>query len=101
MKKASAHIFDNSFPSILAGENGAVTAQKRNQPPRLIQPLSPRERQILTLLANGETTASAANHLGVCESTVRTHVERMRSKLSANTRAAIVAEGFRLGYLSC
>jgi len=61
--------------------------------------LSPREREILRLLADGETTGSAAERLGVCESTVRTHVERMRSKLKVNTRAAVVAEGFRLGYL--
>ena len=64
-----------------------------------LESLSPREREILLLLADGETTATAANRLGVCESTVRTHVERMRSKLCVNTRAAVVAEGFRLGYL--
>jgi DNA-binding CsgD family transcriptional regulator len=66
---------------------------------KFFQSLSPRERQILLLLADGENTASTANRLGVRESTVRTHVERMRSKLSVNTRAAMVAEGFRLGYL--
>lgn len=61
--------------------------------------LSSREREILLLLADGETTSSTADHLGICESTIRTHVERMRSKLCVTTRAAIVAEGFRLGYL--
>jgi DNA-binding CsgD family transcriptional regulator len=66
---------------------------------RKMESLSPREREILTLLADGETTSTAADRLGVCESTVRTHVERMRSKLCVNTRAAVVAEGFRLGYL--
>ena len=63
------------------------------------QTLTPRECSVLELLAGGETTASAATHLGLSESTVRTHVENMRSKLGANTRAAIVAKGFRLGYL--
>ena len=67
--------------------------------PKLLEALSPRERDILQLLADGETTSTAADRLGVCESTVRTHVERMRSKLSVTTRAAVVAEGFRLGYL--
>ena len=61
--------------------------------------LSSRERDILLLIANGETTSSVADQLGVSESTVRTHVERMRSKLHVSTRAAVVAEGFRLGYL--
>jgi DNA-binding CsgD family transcriptional regulator len=64
-----------------------------------MEALSPREREILSLLADGQTTASAAGHLGVGESTVRTHVERMRGKLCVNTRAAVVAEGFRRGYL--
>ena len=61
--------------------------------------LTPREKEILLLLAEGETTATAANLLGVNESTIRTHVERMRDKLSVSTRAAVVAKGFRLGYL--
>jgi DNA-binding NarL/FixJ family response regulator len=69
------------------------------EPQKNLESLSPREREILVLLADGETTSSAADRLGVCESTVRTHVERMRSKLCVNTRAAVVAEGFRLGYL--
>jgi DNA-binding CsgD family transcriptional regulator len=77
--------------SSLGGESGE---SGRSQ-----EALSPREREILALLADGETTSSAADRLGVCESTVRTHVERMRSKLCVNTRAAVVAEGFRLGYL--
>ncbi len=61
--------------------------------------LSSREWQILQLLADGKTTSSTAEQLGVGESTVRTHIERMRSKFCVNTRAAAVAEGFRLGYL--
>jgi DNA-binding CsgD family transcriptional regulator len=70
-----------------------------SDPPKFSESLSPREREILRLLADGETTSSVANSLGVRESTIRTHVERMRSKLCVNTRAAVVAEGFRLGYL--
>jgi len=61
--------------------------------------LSPREQEVLQLLAKGDTTASIAKLLGVNESTIRTHIERMRGKLLVNTRAAIVAEGFLLGYL--
>ncbi len=82
--------------------NGVVVCmlgspEGRNQ--EMLQTLTPRERQILELLADGETTSSIALILEVNESTIRTHVERMRSKLSVNTRAAVVAEGFRRGYL--
>lgn len=61
--------------------------------------LTERERQVLRLLADGETSSSMAVKLGVEKSTVRTHVERMRGKLGVNTRAGLVALGFRLGFL--
>ena len=67
--------------------------------PEKWQSLTLREREVLQLLAEGETTSGAATLLGVSESTLRTHVEKMRNKLGVNTRAALVAEGFRLGYL--
>ena len=82
--------------------NGIVICMLRSdegKTPAMMHSLTPRELEILRLLAKGETTATAACQLGLNESTVRTHVERMRNKFSANTRAAIVAEGFRRGYL--
>ena len=82
--------------------NGAVVCaltHGTNDLPEAWQNLTPRERAVLELLASGETTASAATSLGISEATIRTHVENMRAKLGANTRAAIVANGFRLGYL--
>ena len=63
------------------------------------QSLTAREQEVLQLLSEGETSASAAARLGVSDSTVRTHVEKMRDKFGVNTRAALVALGFRLGYL--
>ncbi len=62
--------------------------------------LTPRERNVLQMLADGETTASAAEKLGISRSTVATHVEHMREKLGAKTRAALVSLGHRFGFLS-
>ena len=70
-----------------------------NEQPRDWQSLTPRELSVLHLLAAGETTASSSTVLGLSEATVRTHVEKMRTKLGVNTRAALVAKGFQLGYL--
>jgi len=70
-----------------------------SSPPEPWQILTNREQQVLRLLADGETSPSMALGLGVGESTVRTHVERMRDKLGVNTRAGLVALGFRLGFL--
>lgn len=82
--------------------NGVVVSMLgtvSSEAPNALQSLSARERQVLRLVANGDNTSSVATRLGISESTVRTHVEKMRSKLGVNTRAAVVAEGFRLGYL--
>lgn len=76
-----------------------LNAEKGTRPDAS-ETLTARELDVLELLADGETTQSAARQLGVRESTLRTHVEKMRFKLGVNTRAAIVALGFRLGYLS-
>lgn len=62
--------------------------------------LTPREVEVLRLVADGATTAEIAERLGVSGATARTHVENMRTKLGAATRARLVALGFRLGILN-
>lgn len=78
-----------------------VCALTRNaqDTPGTWQTLTPRELTVLELVADGETNATAAKALGLSEATVRTHVDKMRSKLGAGTRAALVAKGFQLGFL--
>ncbi len=71
-----------------------------NHDPDKWQTLTDRERDVLSLLAAGDETPAVAKKLGVSESTVRTHVENMRTKHGVRTRAALVALGFRFGYLS-
>ena len=61
--------------------------------------LSPRERQVLGLLAEGQTSAETAASLGIGEQTVQTHVRRAMAKLSARTRTEAVATALRLGLL--
>lgn len=59
--------------------------------------LSPREREILALVARGFTSARIAKRLGLKPSTVRTHVEHIRDKLGVRTRAQAVAKATALG----
>jgi len=77
-----------------------VLSHGTGERPEACEDLTAREREVLGLLADGETTPSAAKQLGIRESTLRTHVEKMRIKFGVNTRAALVALGFRIGYLS-
>jgi DNA-binding NarL/FixJ family response regulator len=59
--------------------------------------LSPRERQILTLLADGRTQSQIASELVISSKTVATHIQHILSKLGVHTRAQAVALAFRKG----
>ncbi|HEX4934390.1 MAG TPA: response regulator transcription factor, partial [Gemmatimonadaceae bacterium] len=61
--------------------------------------LSPREREILTLLAEGMGNKIVAARLGISEHTVKTHVASIFQKLGADTRAEAVAIGARSGLI--
>lgn len=53
--------------------------------------LSPREREVLTLLAKGKTLQAVALELGLSFGTVGTYVARLYRKLGVNNRAQAVA----------
>lgn len=61
--------------------------------------LSPREREILALLAEGMGNKIVAARLGISEHTVKTHVASIFQKLGADTRAEAVAIGARSGLI--
>ncbi len=61
--------------------------------------LSPREREILGLLAEGLGNKLVAARLGISEHTVKTHVASIFTKLGAETRAEAVAIGARTGVI--
>ncbi len=59
--------------------------------------LSPREREILTLLAEGRTQGQIASTLVISSKTVATHIQHILSKLGVHTRAQAVATAFQKG----
>lgn len=59
--------------------------------------LSPREREILELLAAGRTQTEIAAELVISPKTVATHIQHLLSKLGVHSRAQAVAAAFRLG----
>jgi DNA-binding CsgD family transcriptional regulator len=66
-------------------------------PPRAAPRITPRERDVLELVADGYSTAEIARALWITEDTVRTHVKRALTRLGARTRAHAVAIAFREG----
>ena len=61
--------------------------------------LSPRELEVLALVADGATNRVAGERLHLSEGTVKTHLLSIYAKLGVGDRAAAVAEGFRRGLL--
>jgi DNA-binding NarL/FixJ family response regulator len=59
--------------------------------------LSPREREILALLAEGRTQAQIAGALVISSKTVATHIQHVLSKLGVQSRAQAVAMAFQRG----
>ncbi|MBE1593496.1 response regulator [Nonomuraea angiospora] len=62
-------------------------------------PLSPREIEVLQLVAAGATNREAAAKLFLTEATVKSHMLNIYAKLGVNDRAAAVTEAFNRGLL--
>lgn len=81
--------------SLTAGLAGEI--RKRAQPAG--PALSTREREVLRMIAGGQTVPAIAKELFLAPSTVKTHVQRLYEKLGVGDRAAAVAEAMRRGLL--
>ncbi|MFN2557327.1 MAG: LuxR C-terminal-related transcriptional regulator [Nitriliruptorales bacterium] len=90
--------------SLLAATDSArclqalAAARDRHWYARLLgDSLSPREREVLALLAQGETNRTIAQSLGISAETVQTHVRNLLGKLDVGSRLEAVAKAMRLG----
>nr|WP_169806282.1 response regulator transcription factor [Herbidospora sakaeratensis] len=78
-------------PSVAA----RLLTRVRTPPP----PLSPRELEVLELIAAGNSNRETAARLFITEATVKSHLLNIYAKLGVNDRAAAVAEAFNRGLL--
>jgi two-component system nitrate/nitrite response regulator NarL len=69
--------------------NGAEAAED------VIADLTPREREILALLAAGRSAPEIARQLMISARTVSTHIQRILKKLGVHTRTQAVAVAYR------
>jgi NarL family two-component system response regulator YdfI len=65
----------------------------------LTEPLTPREREVLQMLASGLVNKEIAAKLSISEHTVKFHVASILGKLGAATRTEAVSLGFRRGLI--
>ncbi len=81
---------------LAAAAIGARTAEERHAS-LLAEQLSPRERQVLTLLAEGANSEDIAGKLSVSPNTVRTHVQSILTKLQVHSRLEAATFAVRYG----
>jgi DNA-binding NarL/FixJ family response regulator len=62
--------------------------------------LSPREREVLGLLADGLGVAAISKQLYISESTTKTHISKVYEKLGAGNRAQALMTAMRLGLIA-
>ena len=66
---------------------------------QIAEPLTPRETDVLEMVAEGLSNKVIAYRLGISEHTAKFHVNSILAKLNAGTRTEAVMRGIRLGLI--
>jgi two-component system, NarL family, nitrate/nitrite response regulator NarL len=105
-KSATPSQLGDAIRAIAGGETviapealGSIAAAIRRREGEDALLLTPRERQILALVAAGLSTPAIGSRLYLASATVKTHLRHLYDKLGVSDRAAAVAEGMRRGLL--
>jgi DNA-binding NarL/FixJ family response regulator len=105
---ARAYILKGHVHRELLDTIRAVHAGKKRIPPEVAaeladhaaeDQLSPREIEVLRLIASGNANKLIADQLSISEETVKSHVTNILSKLGANDRTHAVTIGLRRGII--
>jgi DNA-binding NarL/FixJ family response regulator len=78
---------------------GAIARSSTTLGPPLAENLTPRELQVLHLMAEGLTNKSIAATLAVSEHTVKFHINSILGKMGASSRTQAVTSATRLGLI--
>lgn len=97
MLESSPGHTNRRMPSFYAGSGAGVDGQHTMQ--TTPGHLTPREREVLDLLARGMATIDIASSLGISRVTARNHVTRVIEKLGVRTRLQAVLAASHLGLI--
>ncbi len=97
---AGEAMLDTSVQARLLDAFGAGVPASAPGPADLPDDLTPREAEVLALIAEGLSNAEIARRLVVSEATVKTHVNRLFAKTGVRDRAQAVRYAYRHGLAS-
>jgi two-component system nitrate/nitrite response regulator NarL len=107
MKNTDLDTLVTSIDAVIRGEvvlpergprgNGARSSAPDRETGLLVRQLTPREREVLVLLAEGAASKTIAARLGVSANTVRTHIQSILTKLQVHSRLEAAAFAIRSG----
>jgi DNA-binding NarL/FixJ family response regulator len=113
LKHAAPQDLITAVRRVVAGEAwidpavaGKVIAALARQPgpgvasPELLARLTPREREVLALMANGLSNREITERLVLSEATVKTHVARVLMKTGSRDRAQAVVLAYQTGLVT-
>ena len=86
-------VIDPAFAAAL------LPAARDQSPTQPVEELTPRELQVLRLMAEGQSNKSIARTLGISEHTVKFHVNAILGKLNVQSRTEAVVHATRLGMI--
>jgi DNA-binding NarL/FixJ family response regulator len=85
------------FAKAIARQRRVVTEQEARE--KLVAEFTPRELDVLRLLAEGHDTATLARQLGIAPHTVEWHVRHLIEKLQVHSKLQAVIAAARLGLI--
>ena len=109
VKSATTRVLEHALRLVLSGESYVpplvIEAEGKfpgdnsfanDGPPKT---LTPRQQQVLILMAEGRSNKEIARNLGMLEGTVKVHAKAIFQKLGVNNRTKAVLAGIRIGYV--
>ena len=86
--------------ALLMAFDAGSPARRREAPDVVEEPLTPREVQVLELLAEGLANKAIADRLGISDQTVKFHVAAILGKLGVANRTEAVRAAARRGLIA-
>jgi DNA-binding NarL/FixJ family response regulator len=116
LKSSAAEVLGHALPLILAGEvfvpaialsggemlasGSTETRGSGNQVSQTERAMTPRQIEVLKLLAQGQSNKEIARNLDMPESTVKVHVKAILQKLGVKNRTQAAIAGMRQGHIA-